>query len=182
MSRFLAVVLCAAGIFAANTSAQVSGQGIEPIRVLAGTTLTFHLQTRLHQTHGDPLDALPQGTILHVKILQAIDSSVDRDGSGFHGTVVSDLTMGNYVVIHADSEVRGLLVLLRSRNHPEGFRYELLLTQLTEGGKAYALTASLDSSIFDSGSRAPTTTKAEEKELPKANTSANTRIAVNPTQ
>src|SRR2546430_3677586 len=27
------------------------------------------------------------------------------------------------VVIHADAEVRGLFALLRSRNHPDGFRY-----------------------------------------------------------
>jgi hypothetical protein len=182
MSRFLAVVLCAAGIFAADTSAQVSGSGIEPIRVPAGTTLTFHLQTRLRHTDADPLDVLPQGTIVHVKILSAIDSSIDRDGSEFRGTVVSDLATGYSVVIRSDSEVRGLLVLLRSRNHPEGFRYELLLTQLAEGGKSYPLTASLDSSIFDSGSHAPTATKAEMKELPKANVSGNTRIAVNPAQ
>jgi hypothetical protein len=182
MSRFFAVVLCASGIFAASTSAQVSGSGIEPIRVPAGTTLTFHLQTRLRQTDGDPLNALPQGTLVHIKILHAIDSSVDRDGSEFRGTVVSDLTMGKDVVIHSDSEVRGLLVLLRSRNHPEGFRYELLLTQLTEDGKAYALTASLDTSIFDSGSRAPAATKVDSKELPKANTSGNTGIPVNPAQ
>jgi hypothetical protein len=182
MSRFLAVVLCAAGIFAANSSAQVSGSRIEPIRVTAGTTLTFHLQTRLRHTGADPLDVLPQGTIVHVKILSAIDSSIDRDGSEFLGTVVSDLTRGDSVVIRSDSEVRGLLVLLRSRNHPEGFRYELLLTQLTEGGKSYPLTASLDTSIFDPGSHAPTATNAEMKELPKANVSGNTRIAVNSTQ
>lgn len=182
MSRFLAVVMCFTGIFAANAFAQVSGSGIEPIRVPAGTILTFHLQTRLHHTDKDPFDALPQGTILHIKILRAIDSSIDRDGSEFRGTVVSDLTMGNTVVIHSDSEVCGLLALLRNRNHPEGFRYELLLTQITEEGKAYALTASLDRSIFESGSRVPTATKAEAKEFPKADTSGNTRIAVNPTQ
>lgn len=182
MSRFLTVVLCATGVFAANTCAQASRSGIDPICVPTGTTLTFHLQTRLHQTDGDPLNALPQGTILHVKILHAIDSRVDRDGSEFRGTVVRDLTMGNDVVIHSDSEVRGLLVLLRSRNHPEGFRYELLLTQLTDGGKAYALTASLDTSISDSGLRSPTATKAEGKGLPIANGSGNTRIAVNPAQ
>jgi hypothetical protein len=89
---------------------------------------------------------------------------------------------GDGVVIRSDSEVRGLLVLLRSRNHPEGFRYELLLTQLTEDGKSYPLTASVDASIFDSGSHAPTATKAEIKELPRANVSGNTRVAVNPAQ
>jgi hypothetical protein len=37
--------------------------------------------------------------------------------------------------------------LLRSRNHPEGFRYELLITSLNDRGKNYDLTASLNSSF-----------------------------------
>lgn len=169
MSRFLAVVLCAASVFAASatsTRAQVSSSTIEPIRVPAGTVLAFHLQTRLRHSDGDPLDLLPQGTVLHVKILSAIDSSVDRDGSQFRGSVVSDLAIGDGVVIHSDAEVRGLLVLLRSRNHPDGFRYELLLTQLTDGGKSYPLTASLNTSFSDVGSQAPPAPKAETKALP----------------
>jgi len=42
--------------------------------------------------------------------------------------------MGDGVVIHSEAEVRGLLVLLRSKNHPNGFRYELLLTELSDQG------------------------------------------------
>ncbi len=190
MSRFLAVVLCAASVFAAfatSTHAQVSSSTIEPIKEPAGTILTFHLQTRLRPADGDPLDLLPQGTVLHVKILNAIDSTVDRDGTEFRGSVVSDLSLGNGVVIHADAEVRGLLVLLRSRNHPEGFRYELLLTELTDHGKPYPLTASLNSSFFDSGSQpAPSTPvspmKDEAKESPKPNASGNTKLPAGPSQ
>lgn len=147
MSRFLAIFLCAASVFATTAPARISSSGIEPIRVPAGTILTFHLQTRLRHAPADPLDALPQGTVLHVKILSAVDSEADRDGSEFHGSVVWDLSMGDGVVIHADSEVRGLLVLLRSKPHPDGFRYELLLTDLTDHGRSYPLTASLNSSF-----------------------------------
>ncbi|HKV26529.1 MAG TPA: hypothetical protein VJN93_18175 [Candidatus Acidoferrum sp.] len=128
-----------------------------------GTVLEFHLQTRLRPTAGDPLDALPQGTVLHVKILRPIDSAVDHDGSEFHGWVVSDLSLGDGLVIHADSEVTGLLVLLRSRNHPEGFRYELLLTELTDHGRSYPLTASLSPSFFDPGPHPVATAKATAK-------------------
>jgi len=190
MSRFPAIVLCAASVFAASatsTCAQVSSSTIEPIRVPAGTALTFHLQTRLRPADSDPVDLLPQGTVLHVKILSAIDSTVDRDGSEFHGSVVSDLALGDGVVIHADAEVRGLLVLLRSRNHPEGFRYELLLTDLTDHGKSYPLTASLNSSFFDSSaqpaSSAPaSSTKDEAKESPKPSASGNTKLPAGPSQ
>jgi hypothetical protein len=45
-------------------------------------------------------------------------------------------------------------VLLRSRNHPEGFRYELLVTSLTDHEKTYDVTASLNPSFFDAGAPA----------------------------
>lgn len=183
MSRFLAVLLYSIGVFAISSPAQVSGSTIEPLRVPAGTILAFHLQTRLRHTETDPLDALPQGTALHVKILSAIDSNVDRDGSEFRGSVASDLSMGDGgVVIHSDAEVRGLLVLLRSKNHPDGFRYELLLTELTDHGKSYPLTASLNTSFFDAGTQPSTATssptKVEPIEFPKPNAPANTKVTV----
>jgi hypothetical protein len=187
MSRLLAAVLCAVSVFAVSSFAQVSTPGIEPIRVPAGTVLAFHLQTRLRHTDGDPIDAFPKGTVLHVKILGPIDSNVDRDGSEFRGAVAADLSIGDGVVIHSDAEVRGLLVLLRSRTHPNGFRYELLLTELSDHGKSYLLTASLNNSFFDPGpqpiadasSGNSATTKAEAKELPRAPAPGNTKLTVN---
>lgn len=184
MSRFLAAALCVASACALSATfarAQFSSSAIEPLRVPAGTVLTFHLQTRLHPADSDPLDLLPQGTVLHVKILNAINSTVDRDGSEFHGSIISDLALGDGVVIHADAQVHGLLVLLRSRNHPEGFRYELLLTELTDHGKSYPLTASLHSSFFDStaqpASSAPaSSTKDEAKESSKPSPSDGAKL------
>src|SRR5580700_8133763 len=186
MSRFLALALCTIGVFAVSSPAQVSSSAIVPIRVPAGSILAFHLQTRLRHTDVDPFDVLPQGTVLHVKILSAIDSNADRDGSEFHGSVVSDLSLGDGVVIHSDAEARGLLVLLRSKNHPDGFRYELLLTELTDQGKSYPLTASLNASFFDAGSEPPSAanspTKVESKELPKPSAPANTKLTLDPPQ
>jgi hypothetical protein len=187
MSRFLALALCTIGVFAISSPAQVSSSTIEPIRVPAGSILAFHLQTRLRHTEADPLDALPQGTVFHVKMLTSIDSNADRDGAEFHGSVVSDLSLGDGVIIHSNAEVRGLLVLLRSKNHPEGFRYELLLTELTDQGKSYPLTASLHASFFDAGSEPPSAAanlpvKVESKELPRPDASANTKLTVSPPQ
>jgi hypothetical protein len=187
MFRFLAVVLCGVSVFAVSSPAQGSNSTLEPIRVPAGSILAFHLQTRLRHNAADPLDALPQGTVFHVKILTPIDSTTDRDGSEFHGSVASDLSLGDGVVIHADSDVRGLLVLLRSKNHPDGFRYELLLTELTDHGKSYPLTASLNSSFYDASAQtSPSSTgpatKVDAKELPKANVFGNTKLTVDSPQ
>jgi hypothetical protein len=186
MPRYLAVALFSVGVFAISSPAQVSSSAIDPIRVPAGAILAFHLQSRLRHTDLDPLDALPQGTVLRVKILKTIDSNADRDGSEFHGSVASDLSLGEVVVVHSDSEVRGLLVLLRSKDHPDGFRYELLLTELTYHGKSYPLTASLNTSFFDtapqSQSAASSPTKVEQKELSKVNPAGNTKLTVNSPQ
>lgn len=142
------LVLCLASAFANIAHGQTSR--IEPVRVSAGTVLTFYLHARLNATSGDGADGLPKGTLLRVKMLDSIDSAVNADGTEFHGTVMSGLTSSGEVVIHPESEVRGILALLRSRSHPEGFRYELLITSLTDQGKSYTLTASLNPSLADS--------------------------------
>jgi hypothetical protein len=145
MHRYAAGFLCLLSALAGQVSGQKSG--IEQVSVAAGTVLTFHLQTRLRPGPGNEMDGLPKGTVLRVKLLQAIDSKVNQDGSEFRGEVVTPVVSGNEVVLHADSEVKGLLALLRSRNHPDGFRYELLVTNVSDHGKSYELTASLNPSL-----------------------------------
>jgi hypothetical protein len=67
------------------------------------------------------------------------------------------------IFVPENTEVRGMLVLLRNRSHPEGFRYELLLTSLILDGKVLDLTASLNPSIFDSNKPA-----SPEKNVPES--------------
>jgi hypothetical protein len=62
--------------------------------------------------------------------------------------------------------------LLRSRSHPEGFRYELLITSLTDHGKSYILTASLNPSLADS--RTASNTKPATRVGPKSSESGAT--------
>src|SRR6266478_5251641 len=147
MRRSFAAVLCFMSLLA--TPALGQNPIVAPVRVAAGAVLKFHLQTRLNQTSGDALDALPKGTVLEVRMLDSIDSAADRDGAEFHGTLVTPLVLGSEVIVPSEAEVHGLLVLLRSRSHPEGFRYELLVTGLTDRGKSYDLTASLNPSFLD---------------------------------
>jgi hypothetical protein len=164
MKRIATVVWCLTSAFASSAHGQAPR--IEPVHVSAGTVLTFFLHARLNPTSGDSVEGLPKGTLLRVKMLDSIDSAVNPDGTEFRGTVVSGLTSSGEVVIHSDSEVRGILALLRSRNHPEGFRYELLITSLTDHGKSYVLTASLNPSLADPV--VASTSKAEPGANPKS--------------
>ena len=163
MKRITLVAMCIIGAVASTAHGQASC--IESVHVSAGTVLTFYLHARLNPTSGHSVDGLPKGTLLRVKMLDSIDSAVNADGTEFRGTVMSGLTSSGEVVIHSGSEVRGILALLRSRNHPQGFRYELLITGLTDHGKSYALTASLNPSLADSpvASTANPATEADAK-------------------
>ncbi len=147
MKRHVLVVFCVVTVLAGVAGAQ--NVIVEPVRAASGSILTFYLQTRLHPASENLPDVLPSGTELHVKILDRMDSGVDHDGTEFHGVVVSPILEGNETIVHADAEVHGILVLLRSKSHPDGFRYDLLITHITDHGKSYSLTASLTASVFE---------------------------------
>jgi hypothetical protein len=161
MRRSVVAVLCFISLFA--IPAQGQSPTVAPLRVTAGTVLKFHLQARLNPTGGDALDALPKGTILQVRMLDAIDSATNPDATEFHGTLAAPLVSRGQVIVRTEAEVRGLLVLLRSRSHPDGFRYELLMTSLTDHGKSYNLTASLNPSFVDPGTQAESDSKTSTK-------------------
>jgi hypothetical protein len=163
MHRFAAVVLCSVCVFSGVARGQ--NFNIEAVRAKPGTVLTFYLQTRLNPTDRNEMDVLPRGTVIRVKLVDGVDSGVDRDGSEFRGEVVESVLAEDKIMIHAESEVRGMLVLLRSRNHPEGFRYELLVTSITDHAKRYDLTASLNRSFVDAEpATAPASKEQSENE------------------
>jgi hypothetical protein len=142
----------------------------------AGTILEFHLQTRLDSTPGNLVDALPKGALLRVKMLDSIDSAVSEDGVEFHGLLMSSVKSGGEAVVHSGAEVSGIFALLRSRRHPEGFRYELLLTGVKYHRKYYPLTASLSSTIADSSSQSVVSPKAETTQDSKEIVPANPKL------
>lgn len=153
MRRFIVAVSCLVGFFASAALGQTFRP--QPIHAPAGSVLTFYLQTRLRPASGDAMNALPAGAMLRVKLLDSVDSGVNHDGDEFRGEVVSSLLSRSGVLIDSGADVRGLFVLLRSKSHPEGFRYELLITDITDRGKSYALTASLDPSLYDASDQTP---------------------------
>lgn len=149
-------------------AAWAGNASLKPVHVPAGTVLTFYLQTRLNPADGNVIDLLPKGTVLSIRVLDKIDSDVTRDGAEFHGVVVAPVMSKDEVVIHADAEVRGLFALLRSRNHPDGFRYELLITGIADGGKLFQLTASLSPSFQDPAAQTADGSNAKSSEDPAA--------------
>jgi hypothetical protein len=159
MHRHATAILCFITILAGKVHAQKAS--IEPIHVTAGTVLTFYLQTRLNPGSSNVTDILPKGTVMRVRVLDDVDSNVDRDGTEFRGAVVSSVVSENEIVVHSRSEVRGLLALLRSKNHPDGFRYELLITGVSDHGKSYDLTASLNPSFSEAGTQRESAAKPE---------------------
>jgi len=154
---------------------------LKPIHVPAGTVLTFYLQTRLNPADGNVIDLLPKGTVFSIRVLDAIDSDATRDGAEFRGVVVAPVVAKDEVVIHADAEVRGLFALLRSRSHPAGFRYELLITGIADGGKLFQLTASLNPSFLDTSTEtvggSTTKNSAKNSEDPAASDKTNSQSA-----
>jgi hypothetical protein len=99
---------------------------------------------------------------------------VEKDGSAFQGILMDPLEQNNHVVVGANAEVHGVLALLRSRQHPEGFRYELLVTSLVDGGKSYVVTASLDSSLFEQNNKSASAQPASSgTEVASASSGAN---------
>src|SRR6266849_2065658 len=136
MRHSFAAVLCSISLLASATPAQ--SPDIAPVRVIAGT-------------------------VLQVRMLDTVDSAADSDGTEFHGTLTAPVLLGDEVIVRSEAEVRGLLVLLRSRSHPEGFRYELLVTHLTDHGKSYDLSASLNPSFLDPGTQPAPGSKSATK-------------------
>jgi hypothetical protein len=178
MHRFASVLLCSVCVFGGAARGQTANIGA--IHAQPGAVLTFHLQTRLNPPDRNEMDVLPRGTAIRVKLLNGVDSSVDRDGSEFRGEVVDSVSAGDKIIVHSESEVRGILVLLRSKNHPEGFRYELLVTSLTDHEKTYDVTASLNPSFFDAGAPAPANSKAEAPREPKADEAGSSSLQAPP--
>jgi hypothetical protein len=150
-----AIIAAATMLLAAPSFSQSAS--ISPLQIPAGAVVEFQLQSRLSPSAADAADTLPPGTPLRIKMLESVDSRTEQDGSQFQGVLVSPVEQNNHVVIGANAEAHGLLALLRSRQHPEGFRYELLVTSLVDGGHSYVVTASLDSSLFEPNKKSQAT-------------------------
>jgi hypothetical protein len=146
VSRIVSLV-CVVCLFLLPAVAQTTV--LEPLRYPTGAVLEFHLQTRFNPEAENEVDSLPKGTLLRVKLLSPVDSDSAQDGSEIRGVITAAVLSGDKVVVHPNAEAQVLFVVLRNRTHPQGFRYELLVTKITDAGRSLDLTASLSSSFAE---------------------------------
>ena len=83
---------------------------------------------------------VPSGTLVRVRINQAMDSKHTAPGTAFDGVVLSDVVVGGAVAIPRGAPVQGVVVNVESSGALRG-RAEigLQLTQMTMGGRTYPL-------------------------------------------
>jgi hypothetical protein len=96
-----------------------------------------------------------------VKLLND-ETPADHDGSEFRGALVDSVLAGDKVIVHAESEVRGILVLLRSKII-RGFSLRVAVTSLTDHEKTYDLTL-VESFVFDAGTPAAANSRLKCRE------------------
>lgn len=90
-------------------------------------------------TTASPL-ALPQGTKMSIRLVDAIDSSVNKPGDTFRATVETPVMVNGKEVIPKYAEVTGQVVNVESAGHFTG-RSELgiILTTVSAAGQTYSL-------------------------------------------
>src|SRR2546427_708057 len=87
----------------------------------------------------DPV-TLPEGTAIHVRLENAVDSNRSRPGDEFNATVSEPVAMDGKTVIPKGADARGLVVDARESGHLKGVpRLRLALTSVEVDGKTYDL-------------------------------------------
>ncbi len=83
---------------------------------------------------------VPEGTVIAVRLVDAINTAQSKPGDTFHATVSSPVTVGDEVVIPQGADVEGQIVNAASAGHFTGqSALALTLTRLRMGGKSYAV-------------------------------------------
>lgn len=85
---------------------------------------------------------VPTGALLRMRINQTLDSGRAKQGDTFDGIVVSDVVAGGAVAIPRGATVHGIVVDAKKSGALTGRgELSLQLTQVTLGGKNYAITS-----------------------------------------
>lgn len=81
---------------------------------------------------------VPSGTMIRVRVNEALDSKHTVPGTVFDGTVITDVVAGNAVAIPRGAMVQGRVVDAKSAGALKGKgKLALQLTQITLGGQTY---------------------------------------------
>lgn len=92
-----------------------------------------------------PVDiAVPAGTLITVRMVDSVDSAVNKAGDEFSATVQTPITEANQVVIPRYAKARVRLVSESNAGHIRGrSEVQLQLVSLTVGGKTYAVNSGI---------------------------------------
>jgi hypothetical protein len=91
----------------------------------------------VEQRGGDPV-VVPAGTMVRVRVNQAMDSKKTPPGTVFDGVVLSDVFAGGYVAIPRGAMVQGTVVDSHTAGELKGHgELSLQLTQVMLGGRSY---------------------------------------------
>ncbi|MEJ2009354.1 MAG: BON domain-containing protein [Acidobacteriota bacterium] len=86
--------------------------------------------------------AIPAGTVITVRMVDSIDSAVNKAGDEFAATVETPITEENQIIIPRYSKARLRLVSDRNAGRIKGrSEVQLQLISLTVGGKTYAVSS-----------------------------------------
>jgi BON domain len=95
------------------------------------------------QRGGDPV-IVPAGTVLRIRINQALDTRKTAAGTAFDGIVLSDVITGGAIAIPRGASVQGVVTEVHNAGQFKGRgELSLQLTQIALGGQTYPLASTL---------------------------------------
>lgn len=101
---------------------------------------------------------VPAGTVVSVKMIDAIDSSSSQPGTEFAASLVSPVAAGERVVFSAGSNARVRLTHAQQAGHMKGTsELQVELASLSRGGKSYPVRST--AAVAKGGSRGKQTAK-----------------------
>ena len=87
---------------------------------------------------------LSAGTILPVRLLDALDSSVNKSGDTFRAAVDQDIVVGNRVVVPKGSQVQGKLTAVQQSGRVQGLAaMSMQLVALEVSGQSYTILSNI---------------------------------------
>ncbi|HSZ60154.1 MAG TPA: BON domain-containing protein [Terriglobales bacterium] len=103
---------------------------------------------------------VPAGTVLRVRVGQALSSGASQSGQSFSATLAKPVNVGAVIAIPAGAAVRGTVVTAKTKGKIKGEgELTLALTGITVQGQGYDLkTAVLNNTIKGKGARTAKTT------------------------
>jgi hypothetical protein len=87
---------------------------------------------------------VPAGTIVPIRLLDSLDSGVNKSGDSFHAVVDRDIQVGNDIVIPRGSQVEGKLTFVQQSGRVQGrAAMSMQFTALQIGERSYPILSNI---------------------------------------